>query len=62
MERRTFLATLAGSLLAAPLAAEAQPAGKIPRIGFGHDPLAHSCRVLPRGLPRRTQARAGAAS
>ncbi|HEY7433989.1 MAG TPA: ABC transporter substrate-binding protein [Methylomirabilota bacterium] len=31
MDRRTFLATLAGGLLAAPLAAEAQP--KVPRIG-----------------------------
>ena len=29
-----FIATLAGGLLAAPLAAEAQPAGKLPRIGF----------------------------
>ena len=34
MERRTFLATVSGSLLAAPLAAEAQPAGKVPRIGI----------------------------
>ena len=33
MNRRTFLAMVPGSLLAAPLAAEAQP-GKIPRIGF----------------------------
>ncbi len=30
MDRRTFLGTLAGCLLAAPLAAEGQP----PRIGF----------------------------
>ena len=34
MNRRTFLGTLTGGLLAAPLAAEAQPAGKVPRIGF----------------------------
>ncbi len=34
MERRTLLATLAGGLLAAPLAAEAQPAGKVPVIGM----------------------------
>ena len=34
MERRAFLGTLAGALLAAPLAAEAQSAGKAPRIGF----------------------------
>jgi len=32
--RRTFIGTLAGSLLAAPLAAGAQPAGKVWRIGF----------------------------
>jgi putative ABC transport system substrate-binding protein len=31
--RRVFLGTLAGGLLAAPLAAEAQPAGKVTRIG-----------------------------
>ena len=34
MDRRVFLTTLAGGLLAAPLADEAQPAGKIPRIAF----------------------------
>jgi hypothetical protein len=34
MDRRVFIGTLAGSLLAAPLAAEAQPAGRIPRIAF----------------------------
>jgi putative ABC transport system substrate-binding protein len=34
MERRTFLATLAGGLLAAPLAAEAQPREKVPRVGY----------------------------
>jgi len=34
MDRRTFLGALASGLLAAPLAAEAQPAGKIPRIGY----------------------------
>ena len=33
MERRAFLGTLAGGLIAAPFA-EAQPAGKVPRIGF----------------------------
>jgi putative ABC transport system substrate-binding protein len=33
MERRTFLGVIAGGLLAAPLAAEAQPTAKIPRIG-----------------------------
>jgi putative ABC transport system substrate-binding protein len=34
MDRRAFLGTLAGSLLAAPLAAEGQQAGKVPRIGL----------------------------
>ena len=34
MDRRAFLGTLAGGLLAAPLAVEAQPAGKVWRIGF----------------------------
>jgi putative ABC transport system substrate-binding protein len=34
MDRRTFIGSLAGGLLAAPLAARAQPAGKVPRIGF----------------------------
>ena len=34
MERRMFLGALAGSLLAAPLAAEGQQAAKVPRIGY----------------------------
>jgi putative ABC transport system substrate-binding protein len=34
MKRRTFLAMLAGGLLAAPLAAEAQPREKVPRVGY----------------------------
>ena len=34
MDRRAFIGTLAGGLLAAPLAAEAQPAGRVPRIGY----------------------------
>jgi putative ABC transport system substrate-binding protein len=34
MERRTFMGMLAGGLLAAPLAAEAQQAAKVPRIGY----------------------------
>jgi putative tryptophan/tyrosine transport system substrate-binding protein len=33
MERRTFIGTLTGLLLSAPLAAEAQPADKVARIG-----------------------------
>jgi putative ABC transport system substrate-binding protein len=34
MDRRAFLGTLAGGLLAAPLAAEAQQRSKVPRIGY----------------------------
>jgi putative ABC transport system substrate-binding protein len=34
MDRRAFIGTLASGLLAAPLAAGAQPAGKVPRIGI----------------------------
>jgi len=34
MDRRAFIGTLAGGLLAAPLAAVAQPAGKVYRIGW----------------------------
>ncbi len=42
MNRRTFLGTLAGGLLAAPLtAADAQQAGKVPRIGYLSPTLSH---------------------
>jgi putative ABC transport system substrate-binding protein len=34
MERRAFLTMVAGDLLAAPVAAEAQPGTKAPRVGF----------------------------
>src|SRR5205823_5812225 len=34
MERRTFMTLVSGGLLAAPLAAEAQQAGKVARIGY----------------------------
>jgi ABC-type uncharacterized transport system substrate-binding protein len=34
IDRRTFIGTMAGGLLAAPLAAEAQQPGKVPLIGF----------------------------
>jgi len=34
MDRRAFIGVLASGLLAAPLTAEEQPAGKVYRIGF----------------------------
>ena len=34
MDRRAFIGSLTWGLLAAPLAAEAQQAGKVPRIGY----------------------------
>jgi len=40
MERRTFLSVIANGLLAAPLAADAEQAGKVYRIGIlGSVPL-----------------------
>src|SRR5262249_15643431 len=44
VERRTFIGTLTGGLLAAPLASEAQQGGKVWRIGYllpaeGHNPI-----------------------
>jgi hypothetical protein len=54
MERRAFLALVPGSLLAAPLAAEAQPAGA--RVGRGRAAWgrrANSPSRAPRGPPRR---------
>jgi len=48
MDRRAFLGTLAGGLLAVPLAAEAQPAGKVYRIGLlGNTPLPESSPDAP---------------
>ena len=34
MNRRVFIGTVAGTLLAAPLAGEAQPTGKSARVGY----------------------------
>jgi len=54
MGRRTFLRTMAVGVLAVPLAAEAQPAGKVYRIGVissGINPRSSSFfRVFERGL------------
>jgi putative tryptophan/tyrosine transport system substrate-binding protein len=46
MERRRLIALVSGGLLAAPLAALAQPAGKVPRIGY----LASSTATVGAGL------------
>ncbi len=53
MERRTFIGVIAGGLLAAPLAAEAQQTRKIPRIGVlgGQSPeISPPILVLREGL------------
>src|SRR5882672_2396939 len=34
MDRRAFISTMAGGLLTAPLATEAQPREKVPRVGY----------------------------
>ena len=55
MDRRAFLSTVAGSLLAAPLAVEAQQAGKVYRLGFlsqGQPPKAF-VEAIQQGLRER---------
>jgi len=59
MDRRTFLGTLAGGLLAAPLAAGAQQARRSPRIGYLSDEAAaphlfHSHDSILSGLSERS--------
>ena len=46
MDRRRFIGTVASGLLAAPLAAEAQQAAKVPRIGYLLGNLATSPHLL----------------
>jgi putative ABC transport system substrate-binding protein len=51
MDRRAFIGTLAGGLLAAPLAAEAQQAAKIARIGYlGRKANSHLLAAFLQGL------------
>jgi putative ABC transport system substrate-binding protein len=61
MDRRAFLRTLAGSLLATPLAAEAQQVGRVYRVGLifttspvsemaGSEPIHPSARAFVQGL------------
>ena len=55
MDRRAFIATLTGGLLAAPLAAEAQQAGTVPRVGW-LSPYSASDPQFQRGLDLFRQA------
>jgi putative ABC transport system substrate-binding protein len=53
MERRTFMATIASGLLVAPLAAEAQQAGKVYKIGIlvgGFSPRRPGIKSFLQGL------------
>jgi hypothetical protein len=50
MKRRTFMAMLTGGI-AAPFAAEAQQAAKIPRIGFLGDSSAALGRIVAQETP-----------
>jgi hypothetical protein len=45
MDRRAFIGSLAGGIVAVPLAAEAQQTAKVARIGYlaGNLPLAPTC-------------------
>jgi putative ABC transport system substrate-binding protein len=52
MNRRTFLGTLTGGLLAAPLAAEAQSAPTVRRIGVVGDPVPELVEARKEGLRR----------
>jgi len=49
VERRVFLSTIPGGLLAAPFAAEAQEAGKGHRIGFLGNVLLKESRGVASG-------------
>ena len=46
MDRRTFMSGMTLGLIAAPLAAEAQPTGKVPRIGWLGGPTRESAQAF----------------
>jgi putative ABC transport system substrate-binding protein len=48
--RREFIGTLAGGLLAVPLAADAQQAGKVPRVGVLHSGLSEASAPVLEGF------------
>ena len=56
MDRRAFIGSVAGGLLAVPLAVRAQQSGRVPRIGFlvrtSADSSLPSCRFIPARAPR----------
>lgn len=57
MERRAFIGTLFGGLLAAPLATQAQPAGRVWRIGYlatqHRETQSHLIQAFEEGLRER---------
>ena len=53
MNRRTFIGTLAGGLVAAPFAADAQPAAQVPRIGVLESNSSSSLVSFKQGLKER---------
>jgi putative ABC transport system substrate-binding protein len=57
MDRRAFIGTVAGTFLAAPLTAEAQPTGKVWRIGYlqtqHRETQSHLIRAFEEGLRER---------
>jgi putative ABC transport system substrate-binding protein len=49
LDRRRFLSVLGAALLGAPLAADAQQAGKVPRVGMVSPSADPECKVTPIG-------------
>jgi len=52
IDRRTFITSVAFGLVAVPLAADAQPAGKVPRIGWLGGPTRESAEPFVRAFQR----------